>query len=345
MNDWLQQLRQRLSSTKAVIQSAEGTRIMDLQDQGNLWVVGRDYCVFRRLDVAMVPAAKIEQALKNQVAVEAPYREPGFWYSVNGGIASTWIWDEAVRRELAAECGIDTEDFLVVPESCFTGADSGVAVYKAQGQGFYAQLQGDKGVEAETWWPDLPTTQAWRSFTRGAGAGGVALPDAVEIDLASATPWASVRVNAVATRSLERLAWQASLLLFVFLFSFQATGTIRLVVEAQRSASEVAALEDRYKSSLAIREEAFRLRSEARQLMSLRREEQLDLLNEVSESLPDSSFALRSWEFQNGQLEIVVADEAPDLEAYVRSIESIDALSGVSVEPDQSGQIKVTARL
>jgi len=166
MNHWLQQLRQRLSSTKAVIQSAEGTRIMDLQDQGNLWVVGRDCCVFRQLDVAMVPAAKIEQALNNQVAVEAPYLEPGFWYNVYDGIASTWIWDEAVRRELADECGIDTQDFLVVPESCFTEPGLGVAVYKAQGHGFYAQVHNGNGVEAETWWPDLPAVRDWRNFLR-----------------------------------------------------------------------------------------------------------------------------------------------------------------------------------
>ncbi len=341
-----QALRQRLSSSKVILQSGSELSQLEAERFGLLWIVSRADCVFRKLDLAAVPASKRTQVLAAQISLLSPYKEPGYWYCIQNGVAIVWLWDEQHRLQLASEQQLArAEEYLVLPESCFTPFRDTGSVINSGVEGFFGQVWKAEGLVAETWWPQEPNELSWKQFHRGAGVAGTMKPEVSYIDLESPIPWASVRFNRLDSRSAESFLVKGLSAAFICLFVFQLTGSLRLLTEQWQLKGQIAEMQSQHQQSIAVRETAFELRGKAQYLQALNSGNQLEIFESIADKVPGGlEGRLIGWQYQDGLLEFVVRDDNPDLEAYVRNLEAIDLLSGVSVEPlTRAKQIKVNA--
>ena len=339
-------LRQRLSSSKVILQSGNELSELEAQRLGLLWIVARADCVFRVLDLSAVPGAKQNQALAAQIPLLSPYQETGYWHFVQAGVALVWLWDERHRLQMASEQKIAVaQECLVLPESCLTELRTyGAAIYKGV-EGYFGQLWAGDNLVAETWWPEVPDVHGWQQFQRGAGTPAVAKPEVQALNLAEPRPWPFIRLKRLDGRSAESFLVRAVVVGFIFVFVFQLTASVRLVAKNWQLETQITAMQAEHKQAIAKRDAAFEQRSKANFLETLRGGRQLTLLEEVAKKIPGGlQGKLVVWQYQEGLLEFVVQDSDPDLEAYVRQLEEIHRLSTVNVEPlTRSKQLRIYA--
>ena len=344
-----QQLRRQFFSSRVVVQTRAGLTESEDSADGQRWVMGRDCCLFRTVDVAGVPAGKMDAVVRAQAELVSPFAEPGiFWLPADGRKPSqdrvnVWIWDEAKRIRTARERQLNATDFQVIPESCFTQESEGISFTASQGGGVIGVYRLGDCVLADTWWPEVPGRAQWLTFLRGISVDSTLFEKMPEVAPAPSRwqkPWSGIRIESLQVKAVEQLAWQGTLLIFFFLFSFQATGSIRLLFSQQELSSQVAEAETRHESTISVRNEALAARDRARQLSQLAQLNQLSLLGQVAEQVEGRE--LRVWRFADSQLEVVVRDPAPDLEDYVRRLESLPWVKDVNLEPlDVSGELRV----
>jgi hypothetical protein len=343
--DWSQKLRQRLSSNSNVLQSGRQADIR-AADDGGLWIVGRADCVFRTLDLGAVPPNRARQVVETQIAILSPYEDPGFWMVLQAKHARIWIWDEAKRRELAADLALDAADFIVLPESCFARhQESQVHLYRGV-DGVFAQHWRDGDIAGDHWWSVMPTDVEWRMFLRGSGlpVQSLDVPEALQHDRPAS--WAKVQLGSFSDRFIETFLVKSMAAVFMFFLVFQLTGSARLLVETWALNDRVKTVRETHQSAIAIRDLAFDTKTNADRLGRLKVTSPLRLFSEVANSLPDSSGTLVVWQLEGQTLEFVVNDTSPDLEAYVRALEATGTFSKVSVEPlPRSGQIRITSQV
>jgi hypothetical protein len=341
-----QWLRQRLSSSKVILQSGSELSELEVDRLGLLWIVARADCVFRVLDLTSVPSAKRTQALAAQIPLFSPYKETGYWHCMQNGVALVWLWDEHHRLQIASQQKIAAaEECLVLPESCLTELrEAGSAVYCGV-EGYFGQIWAAQRLVAETWWPQEPDLLGWKQFQRGAGMPATEKPKVSNIDLALPVPWPFIRLKRLDGRSAEYFLVRGLAIAFIFLFVFQLTASLRLLTEQWQLENQITEMQSQHQQSIARRDMAFELREKANYLQTLHSGRQLKLLENISERVPGGlQDRLVIWQYQEGLLEFVVQDDNPDLEAYVRNLEKIDLLSGVNVEPlTKTNQIKINA--
>ncbi len=140
-----------------------------------LTLVGRELCLFTRVDANRVPARQREAFLAMAVRRAAPFADPEHDTLWANGHAATWYWSRARVRELAGSgtrfrsealfrgqvhAGDAVELLsLATPAADGTAADHGVE----------ARAWRDGRLVASRWWPAPPDDAAWAAFARGAG--------------------------------------------------------------------------------------------------------------------------------------------------------------------------------
>lgn len=339
-------LRQQLFSDSVYLQTGEGLQELNLGEVGRLWIVARSECVFRTLDVAAVPVSRRTQAVAAQIPLLSPFPNPGYWCNVQEGEAKIWIWDGARQNELAAESGVEVTGYEVVPEACFAQSCPEGACFYQSNVGYFAHVWRDGVLVADSWWRDDPGEIEWSSFLRGLGVFAQQKPELRSIDFQEKNTWVDISGHAGVTQSVEPVVIKLTIAVFLFLLGFQSTGSLRLVYESYQLRDEVASISETHRETVVLRERALSARAKGQQLADLETISQIDLMTRVSESLPPSSGKLIKWRYHQGELEVIVADPEPDLESYVRSIESISFLERVSVEPvPRAGQLKFSAEV
>lgn len=346
LEDWSQKLRQRLSSEAIVLQSKDDVEVLTAKDGGDVWVVARSACVFHTLDVSAVPDNRLEKAVSTQIPLLSPYKQPGYWFLRQGANVAIWIWDEAARKALADQQAIDTLEFAVVPESCFANnGDNGIHVYQGVEGVFVQQWQDGKLLE-DRWWPKLPDEREWRMFLRGVGRPFEVVAAACPLEYSRPGRWAGVQLGALTDRFVETFLVKGIATVFIFLFAFQLTGSVRLLSESWALEEQISVVRESHQAAILNREKAFETRLAADRLSALHTTSPVHLIERVAGALPDSASELITWRFESGQLEFVLKDPSPDLEAYVRSLEATGSLTRISVEPiPRAGQLKITSQV
>lgn len=339
---WSQKLRQRLSSGSFYLQNSEGVKDLEFEGSDNLWVIGRALCVFRTLSLEHIPKSKINAVIDAQVALLSPYRNPGYWYCVQCSIAKIWIWDESLRLKEVTEI---TKAHTVIPEPCIAPKmTSGQYLYETR-DGFLAHVWEDEALVADAWWPVVPSDADWKRFTRGLGVDSDIRPESLSLSYTQPRLWEGIGTTALSWPTFEAYAVRCVGFGFLLLFGFQATGSIRLLQQSMHLDKEILNVARVHKESIEMRTKAFASRSHSEQLAVIWPHSQLSLIKEVASALPDNEGLMR-WQVQRNELEFVVADFEPNLEAYVRSAESVPRLTGVRVEPlRRAAQIRVNAEV
>ncbi len=192
--EWWQSIRRRLYAGSCYLQTDSGVTVVQTPGQQSVWVVGRDCCVFRSIDLQHVPVSRRDAALKLQLPVLSPFADFGYRVEWQSGSARIWLWNEKKRAELAAQqtstravqqtstravqqtstravqqtstrAAQQTTIREIVVESAFTRAEEGLTLYQCQ-RGFMVQQWRDGQLLMDSWWESLPGHAAWQHFLR-----------------------------------------------------------------------------------------------------------------------------------------------------------------------------------
>ena len=367
--EWWQSIRRRLYSGNCYLQTTSGVIVVQTPGQRSVWVVGRDCCVYRSVDLQHVPVSRRDAALKLQLPVLSPFADFGYRVEWQSGIAQIWLWNEKKRAELAAE---QTSTGEVVVESAFTPAEEGLNLYQCQ-RGFMVQHWRDGQLLIDSWWESLPGQAAWQQFLRATDSADTMDPDTAK-DPKGHTPAQDAEIRAEirghtpdqdtaralpvtghtprtaggydALRARETGIIVALCLILSCILSFELVTMGRNAMERYFLGSEVEELTVRHQEVIAVRDQVYRLHGENLAIAGLSGISQLETLAKVAKSLPPGAGPVSSWEYKDGELKILLRDESPDLRLYVSRLEAVSGFSDIAVQPqDRQRRVEITLRV
>ena len=355
--EWWQSIRRRLYSGNCYLQTDSGVTVVQTPGQRSVWVVGRDCCVFRSVDLQHVPVSRRDAALKLQLPVLSPFADFGYRVEWQSGIALIWLWNEKKRAELVAE---QTSTGEVVVESAFTRAKEGLTLYQCQ-RGFMVQQWRDGQLLVDSWWQSLPGHAAWQQFlratepadysehsdaTRALSINGQT-PDqdtARALPVTGHTPRTAGGYDALRARETGIIV--AMCLVLSCILSFEVVTMGRNALDRYFLGAEVEELTARHQEVIAVRDQVYRLHGENLAIAGLSGISQIETLAKVAKSLPPGAGPVFSWEFKDGELKIMLRDESPDLRQYVSRLEAVSGFSDIAVQPlDRQKRVEITLRV
>ncbi len=364
--EWWQSIRRRLYAGSCYLQTDSGVTVVQTPGQQSVWVVGRDCCVFRSVDLQHVPVSRRDAALKLQLPVLSPFADFGYRVEWQSGVARIWLWNEKKRAELAAR---QTSTGEVVVESAFTRAEEGLTLYQCQ-RGYMVQQWRDGQLLMDSWWESLPGHAAWQHFLRATepadysensdAAGAISIngqtlnetitgqtPDqdtARALPVIGHTPRTAGGYDALRARETGIII--ATCLVLCCILSFEVVTMGRNALDRYFLAAEVKELNARHQEVIAVRDQVYRLHGENLAIAGLSGIGQIETLAKVAKSLPPGAGPVFSWEFRDGELKILLRDESPDLRQYVSRLEAVSGFSDIAVQPlDRQRRVEITLRV
>lgn len=144
-----------------------------------IWLLSRGCYAVRILDLANVPSAKREPAIRLAISGWSPFTDTSHYIIPTDQGAILCAWDTLLTRQALQETGVSEEGISVVPETALRLA---VALASRAGKpnevyahltssldGYTGALLSANSILAEQWWPELPTPAHWQNFLRSAG--------------------------------------------------------------------------------------------------------------------------------------------------------------------------------
>lgn len=295
-------------------------------------IVPRQYLFYLYVNLDSVPHALRSSLLQQRIQQASPFANPASWIVQDNNAAQIWFWDNNLvqaRREQTPDLPASA-----VPEALFHSPFSDGLCLQPCLSGWELQYWQQSRLRQSRWLPARPDLRTRADFVRTCGLNS----DQSEWAEASATllarPWnerplwskASLTSEPVATKLLAALllAWVALEL---------GMGTGALVKESWLSAS-VAERSDAMMDLVNQRDGALRQKEFNQAIVDLTAApSQLFLAARVHECLASFDFAILDWQYQRGQLVVLLQKEGLDTRALIESCAANPAFTDVRVEP------------
>ena len=328
-----------------------------------LALVGRELCLFLRVDATRIPAGQRPGFVALAVRRAAPFADPdhdAYWHD---GHAAVWYWSRERVRTLVDRPGQDIRYraepiFLGEPATGnavellaldSTGADDG-----GDGEptnGIEARVWRNGQLVADRWWPRPPDGSAWRDFARGAGLDQSAIEPPPPTRAAMRTQPLSATGQRVALAGwfdrYRPLAIAAAPVLVLALLAWQVAGIARVAREARAVDTRIEELSAQLSRIIDARTQADASQRQVEALLALRAPaSQVRLLGEVNRLTP-GSWQLMHWTLPSPDtLEVRFKMANADVPALVAAWESSELLQDVApantARPDE---VALQARL
>lgn len=323
-------------------QTEQGLEILSSKALKNVWVVSRGCCHYKKIEIGRLPEAKLQSFLTTNLPLVSPFKNSGFWFKRQSSNLHLWIWDKSRQNDIAQTHAINLDHFLVVPASCFSKQQEGSEIYIEPNGACFAQVWKDGDLLGDSWWQAFPSQTDWEIFLLGLGLD-ISPPSAgSSLGFEKCADWTAIGNFIVSRRRLEWLVAMSAALVFALIFAFQSATTLRSTYLVNTLRSEIKDLRVQTSDSMMVKDIAEKALNELNELRILRAPGQLQLINDVSKSLPDSTKKILRWDYRNDkQLTVIVEAEKPDIEAYVKALEDLPRVSGVEITSSASGQIKL----
>lgn len=327
---------------KAYFQSKEGLEILASKTLRNVWVVSRGCCHYKKIEIGNLPENKLKSFIITNLPLISPFKNSGYWFRRQSKNLHLWIWDKSLQQDFAKDHALDLNHFLVVPTSCFSGKEEGSEIYKESSGECFGQVWKDGELLGDSWWKSIPTQKDWETFLLGLGVDVSPVSLGSSLSYEEYAPWTALKNFVLSSRRLEFLVAISLALIFVLVFSFQSSTTLRSTYLISTLKSEVKNLKERTADLVAKKEKAERALYELNELRVLRADGQLALINEVSNALPASAKKILRWDYRgDNALVLILEVDNPDIEAYVKSLERLSRVSGVEITAATGSQLKL----
>jgi hypothetical protein len=330
----LERLRLRFSPNRARL-GADGPQLLTQgRRAATVYLVGRELCLFLRVDAAKVPSRQRRQYVELAVRRAAPFPDPVIELAWQGSHALAWYWSRSRVSELLP--AVSSKDRFRA-EPAFIGGVSGTdAQLLTLPAGCEGRLWRDGYLVASRWWPTLPDDASWTVFTRGAGMDPGTTPHpAPEAAVLGSQAWtlgtSAGKPADWLTPHLPRLA-MGLVALVLFAFSWQIGNGLRSLAGLSAANDRAAVLERELEPILQAREAAEAAKSEADTLLALRPPvPTLMLMAEASRLMQGSNGRVDLWAQPNPEIvEVRFTAQGMNSEAIVAAWEESPYFSEVT---------------
>ncbi len=302
------------------------------------WIVGRGLAMYRCQDFSRVPRTRRQAAVALQVSVWSPFANTGWRCVWAGGKAMVWFWDAAdvrVQGELLDKAARERPATVQqVPEPLFLprGQD-GARLVKCHDGHDLQFWQG--GVLLDSLWTrQEPDGQRLAWFLERLGET-TAEAEVVEAEMAP-EPWSRTTSPVEWLRARETAIGVTCLAVLALAGVWQEARYWKMRLATGGAAAELSVVEGDVLPQLSARGDFVSLRRRNERLAELfGQPSQARLMGVVDEILPSDTAVFREWRFSEGELAVVLveeAEEAMDRVAFVRALEAHPWLSGVRAE-------------
>jgi hypothetical protein len=295
-------------------------------------IIPRQYLFYLFLDLTLVPHAQRSALIQQRLVQISPFAAPKCWIVREADSAQIWFWDSKLvetRRSNLLEVPA-----AVVPETL---------MYQPQVQGFFLQPCLDgwemqywelQGLRNSRWVPLKPNVEEKADFVRACGYSLTDLFWSESEPALLSRPWNEKPFWSKETFLRERVVTQlisGLLLAWITLQLGLGMGTLikeqylqSLVDTKSGTMTELVDQRD-----LALRQQEFnRMASELTSAPS-----QLFLAAQVTECLAKFDFVILDWQYQRGQLALLLEKEGLDTRGLIESCSANPVFSDVRVEP------------
>lgn len=293
------------------LQSTEKTETPQIRFGAVQWVLTRPLYRFQTFDLTQVPAKSRAQALHLELSQWTPFASSGYYVGWHGQQALVWGWDaDKVNQAIVAQ-GIKPQRARILPESVLQAAiENGLCLSRCH-EGFEGQFWHESQLERSRWWAQLPTSDEWLMFQRDAGITPneqQAQPPSPRVSPLNLRPWVN-EVGSAGDQKMQRERLVIALSVFLLLLPTFWYGFS--LYKLQRSAAQ-------------LHEQLVQLQRQTKPIIEARRQtldyvarinvlratspypEQLALMGEIAQVLPQDKSYIQFWDFQSGQLKITV---------------------------------------
>lgn len=313
-----------------------------------LFLVGRELCLFERLDARKVPVKERNAFVSLAVRRAAPFPDPDFDVSWGpDGMASIWYWSRARVAGLAANEVGRRKRFSA--EALYLGAiaDHGTDLLQLV-EGVEARAWKSGQLLASRWWPDVPTPAQWRDFLRGAG---ITPSDTIRVPVPTPTtfaptPWSRrpSRTSALKLSGLEQYlprAAFASAVLALLAIGAELGGVARAEIDIWRAHSAANRLDAPLKRILAARDAADKAGKDIDNLLTLHgMRPTTSLMAEMTRLMSAGDWQVKRWHQSTpDSVEVTLVAPGINPEQLVSKWEESPMFAGVTTELDRDNEL------
>jgi hypothetical protein len=333
MQPTLLKIQKHLFSTKQYHQLRDEVKVFDVTGRACLWVVSRGCSIFRRIDFRHVPAAKRRAALEQKLPLISPFKLSGHWVDWQSGFANIWLWDVENQEKLMSDFSdLEPEEVESIPESAFAErAIDGGRLWEA-GDGYLGQFWSDSELLGEVWCPKSPSNDEWRAFLKGLSVLDAAVPACEELKVIGGIRWKSSQHGQFISGANEKNVMWAAVVFLVLTLSYQFTGVTRLLWYNASVSSSIENLSPQAAKTVVIRDQFYSLRNQNREYASIAGRTQLDMMSEIGDILAKSKVKLMVWIYESPKIEMIIADDSPDLSKYVKEFEALGWMTDIRID-------------
>jgi hypothetical protein len=330
-----------------------------------MWVLSRGCYTVRILDLANVPAAKREAAIRLATTGWSPFADTSHYVIPTREGALLCAWDTTLVAGAMTQATIAAENVRVIPESALRTAVEPTTQRSGQQQSreqLFCALDGYTGAilnadvaVAEQWWPTLPAPSHWQNFLRSAGIEGS--PDTLPPEPQN-TGWRNQPVGYPANSQVTNFSAAEALAVWIIAFALTMPtlwygNQLRQIYTAkQDSAERLRQTERDLDSVLSAREVALSTQDRAVKLAELLN--QVDHINLfalintiVMQNAAPNTLQLGDWEVRPQTLKfslLATAGTPPAATTLVKALERVPIFRDVEAKLDGS-RINVTLKL
>ncbi len=295
-------------------------------------IIPRQYLLYAKISLENLPRALRANLIQQRVQQASPFANPGSWVIQDDDSAQVWFWDAELIAKRRDENPQLPQTLLPEP-----------LLRQPQTDGFYLQtclfgwdmqywLSGE--LLHTRWTPNKPDARAQADFVRQCGK---AIQDVDWVELAPdllSRPWNEKPFWTRETLTQEKIASKliaGVLIAWVCLELGLGLGT---EIKSSWLAAQVAEKNEAMMDLVSQRDGALR-QQEFNQAVSelVSTPSPLFLSAQVNQCLANFDFALLDWQYQRGQLIVVLQKEGLDTRALIESCTSNPAFSDIRVEP------------
>jgi len=294
-------------------------------------IIPRKYLFYQYMDFAAVPRALRRNLVLQRIRQLSPFGEPAFVEVAEGDSVQVWFWDAARLARLHSQQ--DLPALIAVPEILlYPPFDDGLRIQQCL-DGWELQYWSGKTLHHSRWLPTLPSAREQADFVRVCGASEADTWHTADA-LLLPRPWNEKQFWSKDYLLSEAVAPKLVLIALLAWFVLELGMWLGAAGKEVLLSHSVASKNSQLINLVRQRDHALQQQEFNQAILTLiDAPTQLHLLAEVQACLKDVSYTILDWQYQRGQLDLILQQENLDTRALIESCGKSKVFGEVRAEP------------
>jgi hypothetical protein len=294
-------------------------------------IILRKYLFYQYMDFAAVPRALRRNLVLQRIRQLSPFGEPAYVEVIEGDSIQVWFWDAGrLQRVLSQQ---DLPVLEAVPEPLlYPPCQSGLRIQPCL-EGWELQYWSNNTLRHSRWLPTAPDSRDQNEFLRVCGASETDAWRTADAQLLR-RPWNEKQFwskEYLLSPQVAPKVIMVVLLVWLFLAAGMWLGSLGKEAVLSRS---VASKNAQLINLVRQRDYALQQQEFNQSVLALvNAPSQLRLLAEVQNCLKDLNYSILDWQYQRGQLDLILQQENLDTRVLIESCSKAKVFDEVRAEP------------